>query len=173
METASDGSADRLNVTGTATVNGGNVEVTPQADEGYSDGQQFVILRTTTGIAGAFEGVDYAPGRTLAFFDPSLQTQDNDLLLQLDRNDTDFTDRHRPDLVIDPDCAAPPVPWTAWSQPVRARSPSSLHPDRDEAGEVTPLSGSGLTGSVPLAQLAGQTFLATIPTAAAHGAQSN
>ncbi|WP_421707960.1 autotransporter domain-containing protein [Algihabitans sp.] len=174
VEIAPDGSGDLLNVTGTATLNGGTVEVTPQdvtpQAGGYTSGQQVLILSTTTGIAGAFEGVDYAPGQALAFFDPSLQTQGNDLLLQLDRNSTGFTEIiTNPDLGTDPDL----VGTAGALDRLEATSPPDSQPllqtlstlTVSEVAEVTrQLSGSGLTGSAQLAQLAGQAFLATIPT---------
>ena len=168
VEIAPDGSADLLNVTGAATVNGGNVEVTPQAGD-YSDGQQFLILQTTGGVTGAFDGVGLAPGQTLAFFDLSLLTQGNDVLLQLDRNALDFRRVvTTPALsgtaaALDRLQAAP----TPGSQPLlQALSPLTA----TEVEEATrQLSGSGTTGSTQTVQLAGQNLLAIIPSGGGGG----
>ncbi|WP_421706978.1 autotransporter domain-containing protein [Algihabitans sp.] len=163
VEIAPDGSADLLNVTGTATVNGGSVEVTPQAGS-YSDGQQFLILQTTSGIAGAFDGVGLAPGETLAFFDLSLLTQDNNVLLQLDRNALDFR-RVVTTPALSGTAAAldglQAAPTPGSQSLIQALSPLTATKVEEATRQ---LSGSGMTGSSQIVQLAGQNLLAIIPT---------
>ncbi len=83
--------ADLLDVTGTATVNGGMVEVTPEAGS-YVDGRRYTIVRTSGGVAGTFDGVGYAAGQGLSFFDVSLLYEANDVLLLLTRNAVGFAD---------------------------------------------------------------------------------
>ena len=168
VEIAPDGSADLLNVTGTATVTGGSVEVTPQAGS-YGDGQQFLILQTTGGVTGSFDSVGLAPGQSLAFFDLSLLTQGNDLLLQLDRTSSTFVS-----LVTTPALSgtaaaldrlqAAPTPDS--QSLIQALSPLTA----SEVEEATrQLSGSGTTGSGQIVQLAGQNLLAIIPTGSGGG----
>lgn len=163
VEIAPDGSADLLDVTGTAMINGGRVEVAPQAGS-YSDGQQFLILRTSGGVTGAFDSVGYAPGQTLAFFAPSLLTQGNDVLLQLDRNASDFVQ-----IVTDPALGGTAAALNALQGTGSPGSQAVLQAlsglTETEVNEATrQLSGSGLTGDVQSVQLAGQNVLAIIPS---------
>ncbi|WP_375596368.1 autotransporter-associated beta strand repeat-containing protein [Algihabitans albus] len=162
-EIAPDGSADLLDVTGTATLNGGRVEVPPQAGD-YSSGQQFLILQTTAGVTGVFDAVGYTAGRALALLDPSLLYQGNDVLLLLTRNTRNFentlddpelrpTGRALDELEDDPTPTGGPL-----IQDLLGLTDAELN-------EATrQLSGSGLTGGAQLVQLAGQTVLSRIPT---------
>lgn len=86
VDIAANDTADKLDVTGTVTINAGAVvEVTPQSGT-YRDGQQFTIIATTGGITGSFDEARYASGARLALFDLRLLTVGNDLLLELQRN---------------------------------------------------------------------------------------
>lgn len=161
-EIAPDGSADLLDVTGTATLNGGTVEVTPQAGT-YSDGQQFLILQTTAGVTGTFDSVGYAPGQVLALLDPSLLTQGNDVFLLLSRNTRDFEET----------VASPDLKPTGRALDDLEDNPTDdsgpliqalLGLDDAELNEaVRQLSGSGLAGSAQTVQSGSRAVLAAIP----------
>ncbi|MGP1257250.1 MAG: autotransporter outer membrane beta-barrel domain-containing protein, partial [Kiloniellales bacterium] len=167
-EIAPDGSADLLDVTGTATINGGRVEIAPQAGN-YSDGQQFLILQTTAGVTGVFDTVGYAAGQALALLDPSLLFQGNDVRLLLSRNSRDFEDT-----IDDPDLKPTGRALDALEDdPTPTGGPlirDLLALTDAELNEATrQLSGSGLTGGAQLVQLAGQSVLAAIPGSAGGG----
>jgi len=85
VEVDAAGNADRTNVTGapgTATVNGGAVDV--QASAGtYQRNTTYTILNATGGVTGTFANVT----SNLAFLDPALTYDPNNVLLTLTRND--------------------------------------------------------------------------------------
>ncbi|WP_375595380.1 autotransporter domain-containing protein [Algihabitans albus] len=171
-EIAPDGRADLLDVAGTATINGGRVEVTPQVGS-YSDGQQFLILRTTGGVAGTFDSIGYMPGQALAFFDLALRHQGNDLLLQLDRNAFDFGR-----VVTDPTLGGTATALDRLQAAPLTGDQSLLQAlfglSEQAVQEATrQLSGSGLTGGAQLVQLAGQSVLAAIPGSAGGGTSTD
>jgi len=79
------GNNDRINATGTATLNGGTVDV--QAGAGsYSLSTQYTILNAAGGRTGAFAGVT----SNLAFLTPSLAYDANNVFLTLARNNTSY-----------------------------------------------------------------------------------
>lgn len=84
VEANSAGGADRINVTGapgTATVNGGTVDV--QAGAGtYRASTQYTIINATGGVIGTFAGVT----SNLAFLIPSLSYDANNVFLTLARS---------------------------------------------------------------------------------------
>ncbi|MES2050441.1 MAG: autotransporter domain-containing protein [Pseudomonadota bacterium] len=87
VEVDAAGNNDRVNVTGTATINGGNVDV--QAGAGtYAANTQYTILNATTGLTGSFASVT----SNLAFLTPTLTYGTNNVLLNLARNGTSFND---------------------------------------------------------------------------------
>jgi autotransporter-associated beta strand protein len=91
------GQSDRVDATGTATIeSGASVEVDPEAGT-YGDNLTYTILTTTGGITGSFDGLGYTTGNTL-FHNLSLVTAGNDLLLRLTRNNTSFSGAVDPDL---------------------------------------------------------------------------
>ncbi len=91
VEIAADGSSDRLEVAGTATIEeGAAVEVTPQPGS-YVRGRRYTILAASDGIEGAFDSVAYAAGSTLTF-GLSLATEGNELELLLGRLTTTFAE---------------------------------------------------------------------------------
>ena len=161
-EIAPDGSADLLDVTGTATINGGSVEVAPQAGS-YANGQQFLLVRATAGVTGTFDAVGYAAGQELALLDPSLLYQGNDVLLLLTRNTLDFAglvvaeDLTRIADALDRLEDAPAPGSQALLQALFALDDAAL----DEA--VGQLSGSGLAGSAQTVQRGSRAVLAALP----------
>jgi outer membrane autotransporter protein len=79
------GSNDRINATGTATINGGTVDV--QAGAGtYAASTQYTILNAAGGRTGNFAGVT----SNLAFLTPTLGYNANNVFLTLARNDVSF-----------------------------------------------------------------------------------
>ena len=88
VEADAAGAADRINVTGapgTATINGGTVDV--QAGAGtYAPATTYTIVNATGGVAGAFTTVT----SNLAFLTPSLTYDPNNVFLTLTRNAATF-----------------------------------------------------------------------------------
>ncbi len=86
VEANNAGQADRLAVSGTATVNGGTVQVLAQNGT-YALSTQYTILTAAGGVGGAgFDGVT----SNLAFLTSSLQRTANSILLTLTRNSIDL-----------------------------------------------------------------------------------
>ena len=85
IEANAAGQADRLAVTGTATLAGGTVQVLAQ-NGGYSPRTQYAILTAGGGVAGRFAGVT----SNFAFLTPTLRYQPNEVDLTLTRNDIAF-----------------------------------------------------------------------------------
>jgi len=85
VEVDAAGNNDRINATGTATLNGGTVDV--QAGAGsYSLSTQYTILNAAGGRTGAFVGVT----SNLAFLTPSLAYNANNVFLTLARNNVSY-----------------------------------------------------------------------------------
>ena len=86
VEVHAAGANDRINATGTATINGGTVDV--QADAGtYAANTQYTILNAAGGRTGNFAGVT----SNLAFLTPTLAYDANNVFLSLARNTTTFS----------------------------------------------------------------------------------
>ena len=83
VRTAPDGTSDKLNVAGAATLNGGQVTVLPQ-QTGYGLSTTYDILDAAGGVGGTFSGVTQT---TLPFLSASLTTRANGVDLILGRND--------------------------------------------------------------------------------------
>lgn len=79
------GQTDLVNVTGAATINGGNVSVLA-ASGSYAPSTQYTIVSTTAGRTGIFSGVT----SNLAFLAPSLTYDANNVYLTLVNNGIDF-----------------------------------------------------------------------------------
>jgi len=79
------GNSDRLNVTGTATLSGGSVQVTP-ASGTYANSTEYTILTAGT-ISGTFGSVS----SSLAFLDPTLRYDASNVYLTLTRNKTAYS----------------------------------------------------------------------------------
>jgi len=75
------GNADRIDVTGTAHLEGGQV-VTLASGGDYADATTYTILTAEGGVEGEFEGVS----SNLAFLDAALSYGDKDVALTLTRN---------------------------------------------------------------------------------------
>lgn len=85
VEVDAAGANDRINATGTATLNGGTVDV--QAGAGtYQASTQYTILNAAGGRTGTFAGVT----SNLAFLTPTLGYDANNVFLTLARNDVSF-----------------------------------------------------------------------------------
>ena len=79
------GNSDRINATGTATINGGTVDV--QAGAGtYAASTQYTLLNAAGGRTGNFAGVT----SNLAFLTPTLGYDANNVFLTLARNGNTF-----------------------------------------------------------------------------------
>ncbi len=86
LEVDAAGNNDRTNVTGTATINGGSVDV--QASAGtYAANTTYTILNAAGGRTGNFAGVT----SNLAFLTPTLAYDANNVFLSLARNTTSYS----------------------------------------------------------------------------------
>jgi outer membrane autotransporter protein len=86
VEVDAAGNSDRINATGTATINGGTVDV--QAGAGtYAANTSYTILNAGGGRTGSFAGVT----SNLAFLTPALAYDANNVFLTLTRNATSFS----------------------------------------------------------------------------------
>ena len=86
VEANAAGQADRINATGTATLNGGTVQVLAGAGN-YSPMTNYTILTANGGVTGSFTG---GVTSNLAFLDPSLSYDADNVYLRLTRNDISF-----------------------------------------------------------------------------------
>jgi uncharacterized protein with beta-barrel porin domain len=83
------GESDRLNVSGTATLNGGLVSVLAGSDVyGIGFNKDYLILHALGGVNGTYGGVV----SDLAFLTPTLRHELNDVWLTMARNSTKFCD---------------------------------------------------------------------------------
>ena len=80
VEINENGTSDQIVATGSATINGGTVQVLPEPGT-YSTAQTFVILTATGGIAGVFDAVTI--DNNFAFITPTLSYQGNQVLLSI------------------------------------------------------------------------------------------
>ncbi|BCM86182.1 autotransporter domain-containing protein [Methylobacterium indicum] len=85
VEANAAGQSDRLAVTGTATLQGGTVQVLASSGT-YNPRTQYTILSAGTGVSGTFAGVS----SNLAFLTPTLRYQPAEVDLTLTRNDVAF-----------------------------------------------------------------------------------
>lgn len=85
VEADADGNADRVDVTGQTTINGGSVVVLAEGGD-YAVNTDYQILTSQGGITGRFDAVR----SELAFLDGALTYGDTGLGLSLERNDTAF-----------------------------------------------------------------------------------
>ncbi|MDW5441356.1 autotransporter-associated beta strand repeat-containing protein, partial [Polaromonas sp. SM01] len=85
VEANAAGNADRVNVSGSATINGGKVDV--QAGAGtYAVNTIYTVLNAAAGRTGTFAGVT----SNLAFLTPTLGYDANNVFLSLTRNDVTY-----------------------------------------------------------------------------------
>lgn len=87
VEVDAAGNSDMLIASGTATLSGGTVQVLPIAGS-YNYSTDYTILSATGGLNGRFNTVS----SNLAFLDPNLSYDANNVYLNLTRNDVSFTD---------------------------------------------------------------------------------
>ena len=81
-EVANDGTSDLMSVSGSTTLNGGTVSVTPtDSDDSYSEGQRYTIITSTGGVTGQFAGVTDLS----AFLDFALSYDPNNVYLTLSK----------------------------------------------------------------------------------------
>lgn len=83
FEANQDGTADKINATGTATINGGTVNVKANGNI-WSTTDIYTILTADTAVAGAYTGLT----SNLTFLDAQLSYDANNVYLQFVRNDT-------------------------------------------------------------------------------------
>ncbi len=86
VEADAAGQADRINATGGATLDGGTVQVLAEAGN-YAPRTSYTILTADGSISGTFTG---GVTSNLAFLDPSLSYDANNVYLRLTRNDISF-----------------------------------------------------------------------------------
>ena len=86
VEANAAGQADRVNATGTATIQGGTVQVLAQPGN-YGQSTTYTILRATGGVIGIYSGVT----SNFAFLTPTLSYDANDVFLTLSLSQTAFT----------------------------------------------------------------------------------
>lgn len=91
VEVEADGSTDVLAATGTATINGGTVDVQASDVGTWSATTDFSILTADGGVTGEFDTVT----SNLAFLTPTLSYDANSVQLTLTRNDISFDERAR------------------------------------------------------------------------------
>ena len=87
VETNGAGASDRINVTGTATINGGMVSVVG-ASGTYARSTTYTILNATGGVTGTYAGVT----SNFAFLTPSLSYDANNVFLTLLSTGNAFAD---------------------------------------------------------------------------------
>ncbi len=85
VEVDANGNSDLINVIGTATINGGTVDVRAESGS-YAMSTDYTILQAAGGVTGTFDTVT----SNLAFLDPSLIYNASSVILTLTRNSTDF-----------------------------------------------------------------------------------
>ncbi|WP_395398009.1 autotransporter domain-containing protein [Novosphingobium sp. BL-8A] len=85
VEANAAGNADRITTTGTATIEGGTVEVLAEAGD-YKPQTSYVILTAAGGVDGTFDDVT----SNFAFLTPTLSYAANGVTLTLTRNDVSF-----------------------------------------------------------------------------------
>jgi len=86
VEVSRDGQSDLVDVSGTATIHGGSVRVMAGTGN-YAASTQYTILSAGGGVTGTFEeGVT----SNLAFLDPSLSYDDNNVYMTMTRNGITF-----------------------------------------------------------------------------------
>ncbi len=86
VEVNAAGQSDRINASGTATINGGSVRVLAGAGD-YAGATTYTILTAAGGRTGAFSG---GATSNLAFLDPFLSYDAGNVYLTMARNDIDF-----------------------------------------------------------------------------------
>ncbi len=85
VEVNAAGQSDRINAAGTATLNGGTVQVLAQSGS-YARNTTYTILNATGGVSGAYSGVS----SNFAFLTPSLSYDANNVYLFLFQNSSAF-----------------------------------------------------------------------------------
>lgn len=85
VETDAAGNTDRVDVTGTATINGGSVFALSENGP-YAYNTDYQVLTAAGGIVGTFDSIS----SNLAFLDADLNYSATSLGLSLERNDTSF-----------------------------------------------------------------------------------
>ena len=85
VEVNAAGQSDKIAASGAATINGGTVKVLANAGN-YAPQTQYTVLTAVGGRAGTFTGVT----SDLAFLDPTLTYDPNNVYLTMTRNNIDF-----------------------------------------------------------------------------------
>ncbi len=87
VEVDNAGSSDLIIATGTASLTGGSVQVLSDSTENYLLSTDYTILTADSGLVGVFNNVT----SNLAFLEPTLTYDANNVFLNLTRNDINFT----------------------------------------------------------------------------------
>ncbi|MDX8455575.1 autotransporter domain-containing protein [Mesorhizobium sp. VK9D] len=110
VEVDAAGQADRIDATGTATINGGTVTVLAGAGN-YKPQTDYTILSAGGGVSGTFAGVT----SNLAFLDPTLGYDAGNVYLRLRRNDITF---HGIGLTLNQIATGAGTESLGWNNPV-------------------------------------------------------
>lgn len=95
------GTNSKVSATGTATINGGSVNVVADSGGTWNNSTVYTVVSATGGVSGTFTSVT----DNLAFLDPSLSYESGAVKLTLARNDVSYED-----VVVPPPPAPAPTP---------------------------------------------------------------
>ena len=121
------GTNSKVAATGTATINGGSVNVTADSGGTWNNSTVYTVVSATGGVSGTFASVT----DNLAFLDPSLSYESGAVKLTLARNDVSYVDV----VVPLPPAPTPPPVVTPTPPPVVVPTPA---PEPTPPPVVTP-----------------------------------
>ncbi|MCX6051066.1 MAG: autotransporter domain-containing protein [Campylobacterales bacterium] len=102
-----DGTNPKVSATGTATINGGNVNVIANNAGTWNNSTVYTVVSATGGVTGTFASVT----DNLAFLDPTLSYESGAVKLTLARNDVSYVSVVVPPTIVTPPVVTPePIP---------------------------------------------------------------